>query len=91
MNSLEKNITVNIHRGVHGRVATRLAQIIRLHDVDLYILQEGQEIDCSSVLDVLSMAFVCGTEVKFRVQGKAAIPAIADVEKLFATRGEPCP
>jgi len=88
MNSLEKNITVNIHRGVHGRVATKLAQITRLHDVDLYILRDGKEIDCSSVLDVLSMAFVYGSKVKFRVHGKGATLAITDVEKLFATRGE---
>ena len=88
MKSLEKKITVNIRRGVHGRVATKLAQITRLHDVDLYILNDGKEIDCSSVLDVLSMAFVFGTMVKFRVCGKRAPLAIADVEKLFATRGE---
>ena len=89
MKSLEKKITVNIHRGVHGRVATKLAQIAQLHDVDLYILCDGKEIDCSSILDVLSMAFVHGTMVKFRVCGKGATRALVDVGKLFATRGEP--
>ena len=89
MKPLEKKIIVNIQRGVHGRVATRLARIAQQHDVQLYILRKGKDIDCSSVLDVLSMAFVFGTQLKFRVQGKGAIKALTAVEKLFATRGEP--
>ena len=88
MKFMEKKITVNIHRGVHGRIATKLAHISRSHGVDLYIVHDGNEIDCSSVLDVLSMAFVFGTVVKFRVRGKGSSRVIADVEKLFATRGE---
>ena len=89
MKPLEKDITVNIHRGVHSRVATKLAQIAQQHNVRLHILREGEEIDCSSVLDVLSMAFVSGTRVKFRVHGKGAAQAIADVDTLFSTKGEP--
>jgi phosphotransferase system HPr (HPr) family protein len=88
MKPLERKIKVNVRRGVHGRVATKLAQITQFHDVDLYILNDGKEIDCSSILDVLSMAFVFGTMVKFKACGKKAPLAIADVEKLFATRGK---
>jgi phosphotransferase system HPr (HPr) family protein len=88
MKCLDRIIKVNIHRGVHGRVATKLALITQLHGVDLYILNDSEKIDCSSVLDVLSMAFVFGTKVKFRVCGKNAPLAIADVEKLFSIRGE---
>ena len=89
MKPLEKNITVKIHRGVHGRVATRLAQIAQQHNVRLYIRHEGEVVDCSSVLDVLSMAFVSGTRVKFLVHGKGAAQAIAEVDNLFSTKGEP--
>ncbi len=89
MKPLKKNITVNIIRGVHGRVAARLAQIANLHNVRMYILCDGEDIDCTSVLDVLSMAFVAGTQVKFRVHGKRAAQAIADVDKLFSIKGEP--
>jgi len=89
MKSLEKNITVNNVRGVHGRVATRLAQIAQQNDVRLYIVLEDEEIDCLSVLDVLSLAFVAGTRVQFRVYGQDAAQAIAAVENLFASEGEP--
>ncbi len=89
MKSLEKNITVLVDQGVHGRVAARLAQIVQQHNVELFILDNEEEIDCSSVLNVLSMGFVSGTVVKFRVQGEKAVHAISAVEELLATREEP--
>lgn len=89
MNVLEKTITVDVYRGVHGRVAAGLARIARQHAVRLCILHDDEEIDCSSVLDVLSMAFISGAQVKFRIHGKGAAGAIAAVEKLLAQRGEP--
>ena len=89
MKAIEKDITVNIYRGVHGRVATRLAQIAQRYKVQLYILKNGDEIDCSSVLDVLSLAFVSGTLVKFKVHGAGSDQAISAVEQLLTERGEP--
>ena len=89
MTTLEKNLTVNVHQGVHGRVATKLARIVQKHNVLMHILRENEELDCSSVLDVLSMGFTAGTSVLFRVQGKKASKALADVEKLLDARSEP--
>lgn len=88
MKCMEKNITVNIQRGVHGRIATRLTRIAQEHDVLLHILHDAEEIDCSSVLDVLSMAFVSGTSLRFRIQGKDVEPALAAIEKLFSSKEE---
>lgn len=85
MKSLEKDITVKVVQGVHGRIATGLAQIARQHNVELCILRDGEEIDCTSVLDVLSMGFASGTRMKFRVTGKGAGQVIKAVEKLLKT------
>ena len=89
MIALQKDITVNVHHGVHGRVATKLAQIAQEHEVSLYILRDDEELDCTSVLDILSMGFACGTCVRFRVQGDNAGQAIADIENLLSTNIEP--
>lgn len=85
MNQLEKDLTVHVDQGVHGRIATGLAQIAKLYNVRLHILGKDDEIDCSSVLDVLSMGFVCGTVVKFRVQGEQAGQAVMEIERLLTT------
>ena len=89
MITLQKDISIKVDQGVHGRVATKLAQIAQRYDVLMHILREEEELDCSSVLDILSMGFVSGTCVRFRVQGENANQAIADVEKLLIASKEP--
>lgn len=86
---LEKNIVVLNRHGIHGRVAARLAHIAARHKVILHIIHGGDSVDCSSILDVLSMAFVYGTRFTIRVEGenKKAAKALAAAEKLFAARG----
>ena len=80
---LDKDIVITVHQGVHGRVATGLARIAQKYGVLMYILRDDEELDCTSVLDVLSMGFTSGTSVKFRVQGENAHKAIADIEKIL--------
>lgn len=89
MSTLVRDIMVQIRRGVHGRVATRLAQIACEYNVKLLILHREREIDCSSVLDVLSMAFVSGSVLRFRLEGGNAENALNEVEALFSLEGEP--
>ena len=88
MKTLEKTITVNINEGVHNRVATRLAQIAQQYKVRLFIVGE-ELLDCSSVLDVLTMGFAFGTSIKFRAQGEEVDQAIAAVEELLVKKEEP--
>lgn len=83
MTCLQKDITIKAHQGVHGRVATELAMIVQKYDVLMHILYEDDELDCASVLDVLSMGFVSGTSVRFRVQGDNASRAMKEVEKVL--------
>lgn len=86
MTALEKEIVVLNRHGVHGRVAARLAKIAARHEVILQIIHGRERIDCSSILDVLSMAFVYGTRFTVRAEGekRKAAKALAAVEKLFA-------
>ncbi len=89
MKRLEKSCTVNNVRGIHGRVATRLAEIAISHDVILEIEHCGETVDCSSILDVLSLALVCGTEVKLRTKGNEARQAMIDAENVLISSTDP--
>jgi len=75
---------VRNRRGVHGRVATALAEIARSQGVKLEIVREGRAIDCLSILDVLSQGFVCGTRLVFRARGQKADKALQVVEELLS-------
>lgn len=86
MTVVEKDVVVNNPHGVHGRVATRLAVIARQKGIVMQLLHEGRYIDCASVLDVLSMAFTCGSMFRVRIEGKEneVRVALRAVEKIFA-------
>jgi phosphotransferase system HPr (HPr) family protein len=90
MKVLEQNITVTNRRGVHSRVATGLAMIAREHAVGLQIIHGPHLIDCTSILDVLSMALVCGTRLTVRVQGDGAETeqALAAVQRILTAQDE---
>lgn len=83
MNCLQKDITIKVQQGVHGRVATNLAKIVQKHGVLMHILRDKEELDCASVLDVLSMGFVSGSCVRFRIEGINARQAMKEVEDIL--------
>jgi len=86
----EKEVFVHNRFGVHGRVATRLAQIASRHEVQPHLLHGGETIDCSSVLDVLSMAFAFGSSFTVRVAGdeEMVTKTFLAVERVFAGEEE---
>jgi len=65
----EKDIVVLNPHGIHSRVATKLAMIGRHEQVTLFLIHEERTVDCSSILDVLSMAIPYGSRLKVRIEG----------------------
>jgi len=83
MNKQEKQLSVNNRAGIHGRIATQMIRIINTYDVSLYIKYEGQDVECSSVLDILGVALVHGATFTIRLTGKETEKAMRAVEKLL--------
>lgn len=90
MTVLEKDVVVHDRHGIHGRVAAALAQIAARKRVVLRIIHDGAATDCSSILEVLSMAIAYGTRLTIRIEGedRKAAKALAAVEKLFTAGKE---
>jgi phosphotransferase system HPr (HPr) family protein len=89
MNWQRVELIVGNERGVHGRVATRLAEIARAHKVTLQIIGKNEIVDCSSVLDVLALALVQGTPVVLEVRGEQAATALATAAAVITNRDDP--
>ncbi len=85
----ERRIQVHNRCGVHGRVAARLAELAREDDVSLQIVCASDTVDCASILEVLSMALVCGTEVTVRAQGGRAEAVLDAVQELLSRQDDP--
>ncbi|MBV5316199.1 MAG: HPr family phosphocarrier protein [Desulfobulbaceae bacterium] len=76
MNWQHCSLLVGNERGVHGRVATRLAEIAAEYGVLLQISRGDETVDCSSILDVLALALVQGTEIRLHAGGDKAEQAL---------------
>ena len=63
MTRRETKVVVGNARGVHGRVATRLAEIAANNKVRLTLRRNGDCIDSAAILEVLALALVQGTEI----------------------------
>ena len=87
---LERECVVCNPRGVHGRVATALARVALEREVTVHLIRPDQEeVDCGSILDVLSLALVTGTRVTVRVEGNDAASALVEVVKILEQEEDP--
>lgn len=84
-----RTLIVGNERGVHGRVATALAEIAERHQVRLSINKGTEGADCSSILDVLALALVQGTQLQVEAEGFQAEEALQAVERLLTAKEDP--
>ncbi len=76
--------TVTNPNGVHCRVAERLIKVIDEHEACVQIIDQGQPINCDSILELLSLGFVQGSRVQFTAQGPDANQVIAAVDQVLS-------
>ena len=89
MPPLTRQCRVQNPKGIHCRVATRLAQIVAEHDATVQITGSDGPVDCSSILDILSLALVHGSRVRLAAEGPDADRVLAAVERLLSRSDDP--
>jgi len=83
------DLIVGNERGVHGRVATRLAEIAAGHGVVLRIRRGEEMAECSSILDVLALALGQGTAITLLAEGAQAEAALTAAATLITAQDDP--
>jgi len=81
--SVEKELRITNKFGLHGRASARLVETARKYKADIRLVRDGNEVDCKSILDVMTMACTQGTPVTIRARGEDAEAALADLEQLM--------
>jgi phosphotransferase system HPr (HPr) family protein len=89
MTVVSRQCRVRNPNGIHCRVATKLAEIISGYEATVRITVSDGMVDCSSILDILSLALVHGSLVRFTARGPDADKALAAVEDLLSSTGDP--
>lgn len=82
-------VLVQNELGLHARPAARIAQEAQKFRCELRLVVEDQEVDAKSILDILSLAAVRGTEITLKGWGDDARQALEHMaDTLHHTLGE---
>ncbi len=67
---LKKKITIKNKLGMHARAAVKFVNMANRFSSSVRIEKDGNEIDGKSILGILTLAAVQGTEIILKVSGK---------------------
>lgn len=67
---LKKRITIKNKLGMHARAAVKFVNLANRFSSSVRIEKNGNEIDGKSILGILTLAAVQGTEIIIKVSGK---------------------
>lgn len=79
---IKKNMTITNKLGLHARAAVKFVNLANRFVSSVRIEKDGNEIDGKSILGILTLAAVQGTQITLRVSGKdqeAALIALVDL------------
>ncbi len=80
---LKKKITIKNKLGMHARAAVRFVNVANRFRSSVKIEKDGNEIDGKSILGILTLAAVQGTEIVIKVSGKDEDKALSALLELI--------
>lgn len=80
---LVRNFVIRNRLGLHARAAAVLVALTGRFSSSIMIRKDSFEIDGKSILGVLSLAAVCGTEVAVTIDGEDSELAMEEVSRLI--------
>ena len=81
---LRRAVEVINERGLHARVAARIATTVEEFDADVRIGCRGQDVSALSIMGLLMLAASTGTRLELTASGAEAEAAIDSLATLFA-------
>lgn len=78
-----KILQVKNRLGLHARAAAAFVKLSNKYTSDIKLSKDGYKVDGKSILGVLSLAAVKGTDLKVIAIGDDADRALNDIEELF--------
>ncbi len=78
----ERQLVISNKLGLHLRAATKLVQLASEFDADITITCNDEKADAKSIMDVLMLAAIIGSEVAIKVSGDSQEEETEVLEKL---------
>ena len=81
--TIKKTVVISNPQGLHARPAELLVRLAIQFESDVEVIRDGQRVDAKSILNVLTLGAVQGTEVTLQAQGADAQDAVEAIVRLI--------
>ena len=80
---LSRRVTISNELGLHARAAARFVRLAEEARSAVFIIKDDQEVDGTSVLDIMSLYCPCGTEVTVKITDPADAEVLNNIVRLI--------
>ena len=80
---LSRRVTISNELGLHARAAARFVRLAEEARSAVFIIKDDQEVDGTSVFDIMSLYCPCGTEVTVRITDPADAEVLNSIVRLI--------
>ncbi|MEJ2588463.1 MAG: HPr family phosphocarrier protein [Deltaproteobacteria bacterium] len=80
---LVRKLKITNGLGLHARAAAKIVELGNQYASELYLRKDGQEVDGSSILSILTLACPLGTEMEVRIVGSDSEAFMESLQELF--------
>ncbi|PLX79056.1 MAG: HPr family phosphocarrier protein [Desulfuromonas sp.] len=68
--------------GLHARAAAQLVKVANQFTSEIEVEKDGESVNAKSIMGILMLAAVCGTEITVKIDGADAEQAMAAITEL---------
>lgn len=80
---VRRQLRVVNRQGLHARPAASLVRLANTFTAKIELVRASQRVDAKSILQVMMLAAVQGTDLQLEVRGVDAVAAADSIEKIF--------
>lgn len=81
---LEEDLTITNPKGIHARPSAMIVQTTQDLDSSIHFTFNGETVDASQIMEVLSLGAAYGETIRVRVEGGDEAGAMARMREIFA-------
>ena len=82
---LNRKVVIPNELGLHARAAAKIAKLAETARSEVYIGKDGEEVDATSLLDIIALYCPRGGEIAVRITDPGDVKILNDIARLIET------
>lgn len=79
---ITKKMKIKNRLGLHARAAAQLVKAANQFASEVHVEKDGENVNAKSIMGILMLAAVCGSEITVQIEGPDADVAMIAIEEL---------